>query len=506
MGRLYQIYGLASCLCVLFYCYGFCSKDRWRKALPLVFLVSFVFIVIHAKSISAPVITYILVGGLGIPFLIYGMLFRKEVLLIIAALYIPHNAILPADFGGIQKALNGTNIVLGAMFVAMTFGGKSGEARHSSKSKANVLTLIFLLTTLVAFIRGSLFFGEDYYKYMIFDFKIYVTPLLLYFMFVRMTNDRPLMRSLVSVLMIVVVMAFYLGVLEWVELGFGTYSGFKRRLGGLNMHPNNYGAFIAYYIGLIWGQVLVNFNRFGGKMLLLPVLMAVRIIIPTNSRGSWISLPPAVLVITLRRDIRLLAGMLVLLLLLVMLFPGIIPATVAERFTEAFQVQESGHIYYANDSLSVVALESQSLSISTRARILKTGLQLWGTNIFWGHGYGVFSYKLREYSGGSVRGTAHNGWLNMLVEMGAIAFFSLMSLFGYLLMTAWKTYRLERDPFLRGFLLGYLGCVPAILVANLTGERFSHVDLLAIFWMASALVVKLSIMNKEEMRSRGLGA
>ncbi len=503
MGRFFQIYGFLSCACVLYFCWNQAKGDRFRKALPLCFLASFLFITIQFKSLSIPLLTYLTIGLLGIPAIFYGLLFRYEVLLIVAALYVPHNAILPATFGGLFKAFNGTNIVIGALFLGMLFGNKGEGKVYSSKSPANALVWIFVGMVILAFLRGYLFWGGGYFGNMLQNVWRFLSPMILFFIFVRRLPDRGAIRVVSGVLMIVAIMGIYLGILEWVELGFGTYSTFKRRLGGLNKHPNVFGAFIAYYLGLFWGQILVNWRRFDAKLLLFPFLMGLRVMLPTNSRGAWISLPPALAAVTFFRNKLLLPILGVLAVIPFVLNPALVPETIQYRFQDAVTLEERDEIYAQAGGGIAVAYETQSISIRNRANILEGGLKAWLLNPFFGHGYGSFIYALRQATDGEVQGSAHNGWLDLLVTMGGICVGSLFIVFGYFMYCGWWVYRHETNGYLKGLALGYTGCVPAIIVANLTGQRIDHVDLTAIFWMLSACIVKLRNINLQEMRERG---
>jgi len=503
MGRLYQIFGFFCCLIVLNYCWKNSRGDALRRALPVCFCVAFVFISIQAKSISIPMLSYAVIGLIGVPAMVYGILFRYEVLLLITALYIPHNAILPADFGGLQTALNGTNIVFAALLLGVVIGTSKTTVKYRAKSFLNALVYIYMGTIIFSFVRGSLFFGAVYYSDIIFDLKRFLTPMVLYLIFVYKLPDRSTIRIVVGVSMIVVVMAIYLGLLEWVDLGFGTYSGMHRRLGSLNMHPNNFGAFIAYYLGFIWGPFLVNFRRFDAKLLVLPVLMGIRIMLPTNSRGAWISLPPALATVTFFKNPILLVGLGFASIVPFTMKPALLPETIAYRFADAARMEKEDSLYAEPGITSYVA-ESRSVSIRTRYLLLETGLDVWMQNPFFGHGYGVFQYSIREYSGGDVRGSAHNGWLKMLVEMGLITVGALMGVFFYGMYCSYQVYRMEKNLFLKGFALGYLGCVPAIIVANLTGQRINHVDLISIYWLMTACIVKLYVINRHERYEAGL--
>ena len=58
--------------------------------------------------------------------------------------------------------------------------------------------------------------------------------------------------------------------------------------------------------------------------------------------------------------------------------------------------------------------------------------------------------------------------------------------------------RHEQDTMLKGVSLGYIASIPAIIACNLTGNRFDTVDLIAIFWMLSACVLRLRQIIKAE--------
>lgn len=498
MGRLYQLFGFFCVLCVYWYVWKQCAGLKFRRAVPLALLITFIFITIHFKHISNPLLAYAAIGVIGIPAITYGLLYHYEILLLIAAIYIPHNAILPADFGGIQKALNGTNIVLLALIVGVLQGKARGGRSYQQNKLANNLVIIFMITILIAFIRGALFHGSAYLMGMIFDFKRFITPMILYLLFVFAIKDRDIIKTIVSVLYIVVIMAIFLGLLEWVDLGFGTYSTFERRIGSLNLQANSFGAFIAFYSCLFLAQFMVNFRSNLAKYLIFPFILALRVLIPVNSRGAWIAFPPAFFTVTFFKSKLLFIAAAFILIVPVLINPALLPETIRYRFEGAVKLQKSEELYHASGGVMQYAGESRSISIRTRAQLFEGGIKLWQRNIFFGHGYGVFPYVVGDYTATGVRGGAHNFFLQMLCEMGVITFLSLSVLLVTFFKTAVYVYKREKDLFLKGFALGYLGIIPALLVANLTGNRFSHVDLLAIFWILSACIIRLKAIQQTE--------
>lgn len=502
MGRLYQLIGIFCVLSVFWYGWKQCAGLKFRRAIPIALFVTFLFITIYYKNISNPLVAYFAIGVIGIPAVIYGLLYRYEILLIIAAIYIPHNAILPADFGGIQKALNGTNIVLVALILGM-FTSKLKGKISLHKKPATILMVILILTVGISFIRGGLFHGSGYMRGMIFDFKRFITPLILFLIFARTIPDKGTIKVLFSILLIVIIMAIFLGLLEWVNLGFGAYSEFKRRLGGLNKQPNAFGAFIAYYICLILAQFLTNFRKFEGKLLVAPFLLGLRLLLPTNSRGAWLSLPPALLTVSFMRSKLLLIVVIVGLFVPFMFVPGLMPDVVKHRFQEAAEREQMAQIYHHTGGITGYFAESKAISMRVRYILIEGGLKLWRENIFWGHGYGVFIHLIQNYTEGGLRGSAHNFYLQAICEMGVIPLIVLLAILLHFFISAIYVYKREKDPMLKGFALGYMGCIPALIVANLTGDRFNHVDLTAIFWMLSAAIIKLRAIIKTENFAAG---
>ena len=438
-----------------------------------------------------PLLTYIFIGGIGIPAIVYGVLYEQEVLLFVAAAYIPFNLLLPADFGGIQKALNGTNLVLAALFLGMVFGRKSQTVVKKTDIALKLVGL-YIALSLISYARGSLFHGLPYFQVFIFPLKRWLTPIFLFSFFYKMIRDRNTVKIIFGIVMITVIGNIFFGVLEWVDLGFATYAGSRRRLGGFNMHPNFFGAFIAYYLCLLLGPFLTGFNKTSAKFLLFPLLIGLRVIIPTNSRGAWIAFPPALATLIFFKSKILFIGFFCGILILIVFFPFLVPETVRTRFEAGMALNASHQIFEPPSSLPQQFLSSSS-SISFRARavLLEGGLKIIARNPWFGVGWGVFPYIIGNYTEGGLRGSAHNMFLRIGVEMGLITIVAFFALLFFLFKAALYVFRREEDTMLKGITLGYMGSIPAIIVCNLTGNRFDAVDLISIFWILSGCILYL---------------
>jgi O-antigen ligase len=497
MGRLYQLLGALAVYIVFNYVYTECKGLRYRNALRLVLLSTIIFVIIGYKDVSMPMVTYLLIGLIGIPAVVYGIIYNHEVLLIVAATYIPFNLLLPADFGGVQKALNGTNIILVALILGWMFGKKKmGASGPAAKNTAIFLVIAFSLLSIIAYVRGGIFHGSAYLIGLIFPLKRWLTPMIMFVIFFRLATNRQIIKVIFSVLMLVIISNIFFGILEWVDLGFGTYSYYKRRLGGFNMHPNFFGAFIAYYVCILIGPFLTGWKKPSAKLLIIPFLVGLRIIIPTNSRGAWIGLPPALLTVAFLRN-KMLAFLVIGLFFIPIIIPSMMPDTVATRLEGVLSSKKSMAIYEESTVLPNLS-ESKSISFRTRYQLMEAGWELMKENPWFGVGWGVFPYMIGNYNPPLHRASAHNMFLRIVCEMGWLTLVTLLMMLFVFFKAGVYVYRREKDTMLKGVVLGYTACVPAIIFCNLTGNRWDSVDVIAIFWMLSACVLRLQQIIKSE--------
>jgi O-antigen ligase len=499
MGRLYQIYGLFAFLCVYIYVLAGCRGLKYRRSLIVALLANLLFIFIGYKHISMPILTWSIMGGIGLPLIIYGIMYDTNIALIIATIYLPYNLIFPATFGGIQPALNATNIILVALVAGLFIGGKGNRTNNAKRNPVVILVLIFSALSLLAFLQGGLVYRGGYFGRFFFSFKRWLTPFIVFYLFYKHLPDRKVIKIIFAIAMLTIIANIYFGLLQWVNLGFGMYSERKYRLGGFNLHPNYFGAFIAYYLPFLVGTLLFEYRKISGKFLLFPILLGLRVIIPVNSRGSWIALPPAFLTIGFFRG-KLLIPLAVLAVLLVLAFPEIlIPQAIQDRFQAAIDIRPQDDIYAA-EQMQPGQFISESRAISFRVRwiLLQGGLRMLQSRPWFGYGWSTFPYLVGDYTEGGVRGTAHNMWLKIACEMGLAGLISIMAVFVFLFKAGIYVLRREKDPMLKGMALGLLGSIPALIVNNLTGSRLDSVDLTITFWIISACTVRMKEINRSE--------
>lgn len=499
MLRLYQIFGIFCVAIVFRYIWEQCKGLKYRKMLIPILAAQVFFVAIGYFYLSIPLLTYLFIGGVGIPAMISGMMFDPNILLIVAATYLPYNLLLPGLFGGIGRGFNLTNIVLFSLLVSIFFSKKPNSRPVYSASKIAIAFIwAFVILTLLSYVKGALYHGPQYLFSFIIPIKRFLDPIIVFLLFYKMISGRGIIKLIFAILMLTVVMNFFFGLLQWVHLGLGTYSDFYRRLTGFSGHPNFYSAFIAYYFGFIAGPFLIHFREKTGKFLLFPMLLGLRIIIPTNSRGGWLAMASALPVLSFFRS-KLTMLLFFFGVCLVLIFPDhLVPNTVRMRIDIAGQPGITEAHIYTVPSPHTVLSESKAISMRTRWILLEAGWALAQENIWFGLGWGLFPFRIGDYDARLHRASAHNFWLQLLVEMGLITLIVFFVLLALIFKSSIYVFRRERDPMLKGMALGLIAAIPAIIVANLTGNRLDGEELMFHFWITAACILQLRNILRTE--------
>ena len=82
----------------------------------------------------------------------------------------------------------------------------------------------------------------------------------------------------------------------------------------------------------------------------------------------------------------------------------------------------------------------------------------------------------------------HNFFMQTAAEQGITGLTALALLFMRGYWIAWNVYRRGRSQFHRGLGLGFLGCVSAVIITNIFGDRFSQFAIGGYFFIVFGLV------------------
>lgn len=240
------------------------------------------------------------------------------------------------------------------------------------------------------------------------------------------------------------------------------------RVSGFMFNENAFGATVAL-IGIL--ALGIAKKRWIG---IITALMSVVAVMMSGSRGALIAFifGIVVLVISKSRFYKIMPIIVVLILFLVIL-------------SQVKNWQSKSNFPYVNPTSAVRLLDtSDSSSIRTRVEIWRLAFKSWSENIttiLFGTGNLQLAMQsnldAREISVGFTKQTithAHNLWLQTLGESGLIGFLTLLGLWIWIFMNAWK--RLDATA---------LAILVAIAMINTVDYLFFFSSVQCLFWMCA---------------------
>jgi O-antigen ligase len=210
-----------------------------------------------------------------------------------------------------------------------------------------------------------------------------------------------------------------------------------------------------YSLASILTVTLLYYNAisvFRGSVLLVLLLGSDFL---TLSKAGWVSI------------------IIIVMVILLLLFKRKSKILVLSIISSCFLV-----IYFNLDIISRTIssrLSSSSVSNQDRLDLIMNGISIWSEFPIFGAGPKTFFYRLSEYGNDLYPATAHdahNAFINILAEIGIIAFLLFLLLWGYSLLVSVNLYRYKYS--LKGLnLLFFTTIVIILLWSNVTGLIYS---------------------------------
>jgi O-antigen ligase len=129
-------------------------------------------------------------------------------------------------------------------------------------------------------------------------------------------------------------------------------------------------------------------------------------------------------------------------------------------------------------------------SAARRLQVWNKAVQIFQENPLSGIGYGSFRTL------GLTLGDTHNIYVKIAAEQGLIG----LSIFAILIMCflkeGWTLYKKGEDEESRALGLGFYVAVFVLLLNNMFGDRWSHYELSAYWWVFAALVARLNALSR----------
>jgi putative inorganic carbon (hco3(-)) transporter len=296
------------------------------------------------------------------------------------------------------------------------------------------------------------------------NWKNFFEMTLLYFIVYSVIDDERHQKIALTILAVVFLM---IAVRAFRNFSAGSAFSYDKRSGGpfdmVGLGPNHFAAFIVHYGALLLGMWLVDTHRWRRWLYLSAVLFGLHPLFFAYSRGAYAALIAVLLVYGLLRN----RWLLVALAVFAFTWDTVLPDTVIERITMT--------------SNSDGQLEE---SAALRVVLWEHAKQVFRDNPAFGIGFFGFEYLMR---GNELKNT-HNYFMQIAAEQGVIGLTAIALLFlrGY--WVAWNLYRRGASTFQQGLGLGFVGCITAVIVTNIFGDRFTQFSLGAYFFIVFGLV------------------
>ncbi len=295
-------------------------------------------------------------------------------------------------------------------------------------------------------------------------FKNYAEMGLVYAIAYHATNDEKNRRTLVWICMAV----FFLIVLrearnftESVSFAYDKRAAGPFWMAGLG--PNHFAAFVVHYAAVALGLSFFIENKYARWFLWLTSLVALQPLFFAYSRGAYI----AALLVMLVYGVLKKRILLVMLLVVGIAWQTLLPHTVVERI--AMTETSSGQL--ESSAADRVVLWDDALALFKSSPVIGVGLG----------GFGL------SHAGGKYT-SVHNLYLETLAEQGIIGLLFLVAVLLRALFSGFRLYLRGSSGFDRGLGLGFTGCVLAVMVTNMFGDRWSYFEIGAYFWLLWAAV------------------
>ena len=341
------------------------------------------------------------------------------------------------------------------------------------RTPLNIPIAVYFIICIVATVHGyylmkrlnpmvGFFFILKYFEYF-----------LVYFMAVNHLREKEQIRRFLIAMLIVCfcVCVFAISQIPYVERVSAPFEGEEGE-------PNTLGGYLVLMLCLVV-SLLVTPKAIGKKPLLLVLLGLMLVTLAaTLSRGSWIALPPVLLVLVALSRNRLL---IVIPLVIALAFsPYLLPKSVTDRVNYTFNQPEN------DEQLKIGQVKVDS---STSARLISWKVIL--TQDFVHHpiiGWGVTGHSFVDAQ-----------IPRILIETGLLGLTAFFVLIGLLFRHGLLALRVSREPLFEAIAIGYIAGLVGLLVHSIGCNTFILVRVMEPFWFLTALIVMIPKFESGEI-------
>jgi O-antigen ligase len=403
---------------------------------------------------------------------------NKFFILATTLIYLPMARIAPF---AVAKGVNLTNILVLSLFCRYYLMSPQGRLNGDKQMRNSVyLVLVFIVISLSqGLIRAYSPSETDLFTYAL-DMT---TPWLLYLGLTGCFSSLKDVRQAVLFSWIGSSLALFNGLHEYIDKRDAS-SMEKSRVGGTLQQPNMFGSFIAYLLPLMFAFFLFYDGRVRVALLML-MLVAVKVLIGTFSRGAYLSFGAAILAQLYLKGrmfffASVLAGAGALLF-----FPHLMPESVKARMIGS--TFRGGEVQMTDTgSIDRSALNRLILWDAAQTMIMESPV--------FGKGLLSFPNLVTHYMTDETvqERDTHNMFLKIMVYMGMPALLAYLFFFYRTCLNAYRILQDAVDPMRRSIALGAIGMCVSLLISCMFGSRMESTEMLCYFMTCSAIISFLS--------------
>ncbi len=393
--------------------------------------------------------------------------------------YFPFSMAHPFVVG---MGINMTNLLLGLGALCLLSAEFEKRVRFPFRLFERLL-LVFVVFGLIGYFRSFIQMKDLGFAFHLTEFKRWVSPLVFFFLFRAMLQDRRDVARLFQIMAFTTTLA---GILTWWSaIDRGPRSSIEAsRIAGIFNGPNEMGTFLVY-AGLPLLAVAVSRLSLRKRIVyLLGFLLCVRAMLFTFSRGAYISLAVgAAVILFFRGPVHFAIGV-VGSGTAVLVRPEIIPDSVRARLEETTEISGTGHTAPKYDR-----------SVSHRFILWGAAAGIMRDYPLFGVGLGRYPYYVDRYASQPLRPQdprdVHNAYLLVATELGIPALLVFIAILATLLGNALLLFLRRRNAFDRLIAVSALGSVVALAATFMLGSRLADENYIGYFWTTAAMVMAL---------------
>lgn len=395
-----------------------------------------------------------------------------EILLALMLLYIPFAHLYAIS---IAPMVNGTNVfILICLFTGILVANRQRQAAFEAKPGFKLIITWFVLSSIsvLTLLRtpGALTYtlGNELTQY-----TAWLSQAGFYLAVYSLVKTRGQAKRAMIYIMFGTVIVVMFGLRELIEkMGLGSME--KSRVGGVFEQPNDFGGFIAYTFIPFIALFLFNINKIKAWIMLPYFLITLKVLITTFSRGAYVAFFAGALIIGWLRGKFFLLGWGILALILVIMFPQVLPESVLDRMNNTGQ------------NSRVKKLDKSS---EDRLILWEAAIEMTLESPVTGKGFKAFPYLKNQYTKHPVReGDPHNMYLYISSQMGIPALLVFLAFMAHMAWMGLMVFKKADDEFERVIGASIVAVVPCIAFINLFGSRMVGMGYVGYFYTMAVII------------------